>query len=293
MTPTTGTDCSKASATTPPRSCWREADRAAEAVRAAHRDYYLALAETAAPHLIGHGQAEWLDRLHLELDNLRAAISECAADPDPEPGLRLAHALHYFWLYREPSAEGALAVCAALDRPDAQAPTLLRGRALVCGRAPAYERRRRIRRGQAARSRSADDRACACPTSDSAPTRCAGFSLLVEAKVTRNTRAPLAKEAVGAARTVGDPHLTAQILFEASTSTRVTHERTRARSRRRPRARPADRRPSAECPHAHVVGYDAMEADDIATARPYSGAGRAPRSRYRRPIRANVLHAAT
>ena len=42
---------------------------------AAHRDYYLELAETAAPHLIGHGQSESLDRLQLELDNLRAAIA--------------------------------------------------------------------------------------------------------------------------------------------------------------------------------------------------------------------------
>ena len=99
-------------------------DTAAKAVHAAHRDYYLGLAETAAPHLIGHGQADWLDRLQLELDNLRAAISECATDPDPEPGLRLAHALQYFWAYREPRVEGAHAVCAALDRVDAQAPTL-------------------------------------------------------------------------------------------------------------------------------------------------------------------------
>ena len=35
------------------------------ALRAAHRDHYLALAETAAPYLIGHGQTEWLDRLGL------------------------------------------------------------------------------------------------------------------------------------------------------------------------------------------------------------------------------------
>src|SRR5262249_36380439 len=87
---------------------------------------------TAAPHLIGHNQREWLDRLQLELDNLRAAIAECESDPDPERGLRIATALRYFWGYREPGAEGPLAVCAALDRADAQAPTVLRGRALIC-----------------------------------------------------------------------------------------------------------------------------------------------------------------
>ncbi|HKR99339.1 MAG TPA: hypothetical protein VJU79_07475, partial [Candidatus Dormibacteraeota bacterium] len=104
---------------------------AASAVRAAHRDHYLALAETAAPHLIGHGQIEWLDRLQLEFDNLRAAISYSSQDPDPVAGLRLGRALCYFWLYREPRAEGAAALSAALDRPAAQEPTLLRGRALV------------------------------------------------------------------------------------------------------------------------------------------------------------------
>jgi hypothetical protein len=89
------------------------------------------LAETAARHLIGHDQIEWLDRLQLEFDNLRAAISTSLQDPNPAAGLRLGRALCYFWLYREPRAEGAVALSAALDRPDAQQPTVLRGRALV------------------------------------------------------------------------------------------------------------------------------------------------------------------
>ncbi len=104
---------------------------AESALRAAHRDHYLALAETAAPQLIGHGQTEWLDRLELEFDNLRAAISYSLHDRDPAAGLRLGRALCYFWLYREPRAEGAEALSAVLDRSDAQRPTLLRGRALV------------------------------------------------------------------------------------------------------------------------------------------------------------------
>src|SRR5262249_52897164 len=106
-------------------------DTEAKAVRAAHRDHYLALAETAAPHLIGPGQAEWLDRLALELDNLRLAVSDSLLDRNPEPGLRLAQALHYFWVYRGQRAEGGHAVCGAPDRADAEAPTLLRGHALV------------------------------------------------------------------------------------------------------------------------------------------------------------------
>jgi predicted ATPase/DNA-binding SARP family transcriptional activator len=104
---------------------------AADALRTGHRDHFLALAETAAPHLIGHGQTEWLDRLELDFDNLRAAISYSLDDPSPTAGLRLGRALCYFWLYRQPQAEGATALAAALDRPVAQHPTLARGRALA------------------------------------------------------------------------------------------------------------------------------------------------------------------
>lgn len=104
---------------------------AASALRAAHRDHYLALAETAAPYLIGHGQTEWLDRLEFEVDNLRAAISNSLQDANPAATLRLGRALCYFWLYRQPQAEGAAALSAALDLPDAQPSALTRGRALV------------------------------------------------------------------------------------------------------------------------------------------------------------------
>jgi predicted ATPase/DNA-binding CsgD family transcriptional regulator len=103
----------------------------AEAVRAAHRDYYLALAETAAPQLIGPDQAEWLDRLDAELANLRAAIAFSQAQPDPEPGLRLAAFLQDFWRARGHAAEGAAMLRALLDASAAQEATLLRARALT------------------------------------------------------------------------------------------------------------------------------------------------------------------
>jgi predicted ATPase len=52
---------------------------AAGALRAAHRDHYLALAESAAPHLIGHGQTEWLDanRTGLVSSRGRGRLMEC------------------------------------------------------------------------------------------------------------------------------------------------------------------------------------------------------------------------
>src|SRR5205823_798782 len=40
-------------------------------MRGAHRDYFLALAETAEPLLRGPEQKAWIDRLEREYDNLR------------------------------------------------------------------------------------------------------------------------------------------------------------------------------------------------------------------------------
>jgi predicted ATPase/DNA-binding CsgD family transcriptional regulator len=99
--------------------------------RTAHRDYYLALAEAAAPQLIGPDQAAWLDRLDAELDNLRAAIAVSLTQADPEPGLRLAASLRVYWRVRGHAAEGADVLRALLDMPGAQEATMLRARALA------------------------------------------------------------------------------------------------------------------------------------------------------------------
>jgi predicted ATPase/DNA-binding CsgD family transcriptional regulator len=99
--------------------------------RTAHCGYYLALAEEAAPQLMGPDQADWLDRLDVELGNLRAAIAFSQAQPDLEPGLRLAASLRVYWRIRGHAAEGADALRALLDAPAAQGLTLPRARALA------------------------------------------------------------------------------------------------------------------------------------------------------------------
>jgi predicted ATPase/DNA-binding CsgD family transcriptional regulator len=104
---------------------------AARAAQAAHRDYYLALAEAAGPRLIAADQAEWLDRLDAELGNLRAALAFSLTQPDPEPGLRLAASLYLYWVARGHAAEGAGVLRALLDAPAAQGATLPRARALA------------------------------------------------------------------------------------------------------------------------------------------------------------------
>jgi DNA-binding CsgD family transcriptional regulator/tetratricopeptide (TPR) repeat protein len=102
----------------------------AQAARLAHRDYYLALAEAAAPHLVAPDQAEWLDRLDAELGNLRTAIAFSLTQPDLEPGLQLAASLRVFWGIRGHAAEGSDVLRALLDAPAARGATLPRARAL-------------------------------------------------------------------------------------------------------------------------------------------------------------------
>jgi predicted ATPase/DNA-binding SARP family transcriptional activator len=240
----------------------------AKAVRTAHRDHYLGMAETAAPHLIGRGQAEWLDRLALELDNLRVAVAESLSDRNPEPGLRLTGALHYFWVYRGQSAEGVHAACAALDRADAQAPTLLRGRALV---ATAHLLTNITCELDAASGRAREALTIARSLSDERLRADALCQLLHTAVFVgdEGTHARIANESLHAASTVGDPHLTAQVLLDASSSTHVSHtERRRALEE----ALALSREAGDQALHIRVLGTlgnEALEAGDIGAARPY------------------------
>jgi len=200
---------------------------AANALRGAHRDHYLALAETAAPHLIGHGQIEWLDRLELEFDNLRAAISYSSQDPDPAGGLRLGRALCYFWLYREPRVEGAAALSAALDRSDAQQPTLLRGRALA---AAGILLTMITGEFSAAAARAEEALAIARALADKHLHAEAlhVLALVYESQGNEQAHLELTAEGLALAKALADPHLTALFLMTRGSSPHLSHaERAR------------------------------------------------------------------
>jgi hypothetical protein len=79
----------------------------AEAIKRAHAQYFVALAEEAEPHLLGASeQAEGLERMDDERDNLRAALSWSLGGNEPELGLRLAGAMSEFWYERGSVGEG-------------------------------------------------------------------------------------------------------------------------------------------------------------------------------------------
>jgi non-specific serine/threonine protein kinase len=95
-----------------------------DASRRRHRDWFLALAERAAPNLNGPEQAAWLNHLEAENDNLRAALDWCLeGDAETEAGLRLTAAMQWFWAIRGYVGEGRERCAAILAKPRPAEPT--------------------------------------------------------------------------------------------------------------------------------------------------------------------------
>jgi tetratricopeptide (TPR) repeat protein len=77
----------------------------AAAAHGKHLRWYLRLVEQAEPELRRPAQLSWVDRLETEHDNLRAAL-EWSKNEDHGTGVRVAGALHHFWLLRGHLTEG-------------------------------------------------------------------------------------------------------------------------------------------------------------------------------------------
>jgi predicted ATPase/class 3 adenylate cyclase len=71
-----------------------------------HAEFFLELVEEAAPQLYRPRQLEWLDRLELEHDNLRAALGWSLRQEEVQIALRLAGSLWHFWWVRGYLTEG-------------------------------------------------------------------------------------------------------------------------------------------------------------------------------------------
>ena len=77
-----------------------------ESVQHAHAAYYLSLAERAEPMLASPEARQWLDRLNLEHDNLRAALHWAIASNDGDVATRICSSLWQFWFARGYLSEG-------------------------------------------------------------------------------------------------------------------------------------------------------------------------------------------
>jgi predicted ATPase len=92
------------------------AESAASARR--HAEYFVSLAEDAAPRVRGPDEGRWVHRLEQEFYNLRAAHSWAVAAGDADKALRLVAALYTFAMWRM-RYEVATWAERALDMPDA------------------------------------------------------------------------------------------------------------------------------------------------------------------------------
>ncbi|MDQ3704356.1 MAG: tetratricopeptide repeat protein [Chloroflexota bacterium] len=101
----------------------------ASALQEWHGAYFLDLAEKAEPQLRGPKQAEWLERLEAEHDNLRAALKWETEQGRPETGMRLGAALVEFWKAHGHLSEGRSWLEAALEI--SSTPTQARAKALM------------------------------------------------------------------------------------------------------------------------------------------------------------------
>ena len=91
----------------------------AEVVRRRHAEYCLTLAEEAEPGLEGVQQQKWVNRLEIEHDNIRTALSWSLERAEgAELGLRMGAALGEFWYLRSYLGEGLRWIEEALARSE-------------------------------------------------------------------------------------------------------------------------------------------------------------------------------
>nr|WP_042189004.1 BTAD domain-containing putative transcriptional regulator [Kibdelosporangium sp. MJ126-NF4]CEL18598.1 Signal transduction response regulator / Tetratricopeptide repeat-containing protein [Kibdelosporangium sp. MJ126-NF4] len=88
-------------------------------VQQAHFDYFTAFAEQAQPHLLGHGQRQWLRLLDAETGNLHAAMDGAVRQANAAVALRLANATAWFRYLRGRwgAARRALDLALGIDGP--------------------------------------------------------------------------------------------------------------------------------------------------------------------------------
>ncbi|MDX1667446.1 MAG: tetratricopeptide repeat protein, partial [Saprospiraceae bacterium] len=95
-----------------------------------HAEHFLRVAEEAEPHLTGHDQKEWLDRLEVDHDNFRVALYWAEQQREVETGLRLAGALWRFGGVRSHMVEGRQRLERLLQLPAEEVNPSVRAKAL-------------------------------------------------------------------------------------------------------------------------------------------------------------------
>jgi len=103
-----------------------ESSGEADTLRDRHLDYFLRFAETAAPHLEGPKQKEWLDRCQREIFNFRFAFEWAIRSRKTEAGYRLVKALYRVVEIRSNLEETSKNIQQLLALPDEGVPDLVK-----------------------------------------------------------------------------------------------------------------------------------------------------------------------
>jgi tetratricopeptide (TPR) repeat protein len=106
------------------------------ATAARHCDFYFVLAKQGRDGILGPDQAEWIDCLEADLDNVRGAIALALTEQvDPFIAVKMAVALQGFWAFRGYVGEGRAIIRATLALQKVASSDLARGWALYVGAA--------------------------------------------------------------------------------------------------------------------------------------------------------------
>jgi predicted ATPase/DNA-binding SARP family transcriptional activator len=216
-----------------------DSSKDAAEVHARHCRHYRALAERAEPELFAQGEAEWMPRLDVDVDNLRAA-HDWSIRHAPVEALRLVPALSSFWLLRGDTSEAIERASAALQAARDDVPVRVRARAhvelaiLLHGEGSAYDVEGSV---ENARAHAAEALTLYRHVQDRAGV---GWALTVQAwceqgeSFPQRRRLALAEEALACGQDAGDRRLVALALSERALA--VPPEQARADFERAERA---------------------------------------------------------
>ena len=100
-------------------------EEALEDLRRRHAERFLGLAQAADDELAGPDHASWLERLELELDNIRATLDWLLSSGRVEDALRAVSALGHFWRAHGHVAEARRWLSRALEETEGVSPEVL------------------------------------------------------------------------------------------------------------------------------------------------------------------------
>ncbi len=109
----------------------------ADEIRNRHATHFVAMSESLERQ-IGHADADTLECVDREHDNLRAVLSRSIENNDAEPGIRVAAAVWRFWMIRSHLAEGRSWLDRLLELPSGQTRDRTRARGLDAAASIAY-----------------------------------------------------------------------------------------------------------------------------------------------------------